>query len=155
MAAFSFITNEGFDFLAKAVGGSVGGVNTIYIEFDNDATVVFPEEDKSAGRSYYSELSGTKDYLRVAILNTPKYSGTSDDYTSNSLSVLAVASGSTGVNGLAFSEAAGSKVYGAALVYAEDSDEDNDVVVSRHYFAAEKSKEDSEDLVVRVTLELT
>ena len=116
----------------------VGGM---YIEFDNSGVDVDPVPTiaRSGNLSvYYNNLnssSPTRDYLRVPLTAT---SGTSSgtDYDGNNIATfLAQTSGTTGVHGLTYSDAANSQVYGGALVaFLDAGDSSQDLVLSRFYF---------------------
>jgi hypothetical protein len=68
---------------------------------------------------------------------------------------MGMTSGTTGEGGLTFSNAAGSVVYGAALVYSEDtSDKSKDIVFSRHYFS-DITKEANQEISFYITHTVT
>lgn len=118
-----------------------------YVEYDNVATpsttVPVPTVNRQDGISYYLALSSspTVDYLRVPFLLQP---GIDIDpaFTSflsppfgNRLSFHSLTSGTAGVNGKAFTNAANSKVYGLAVVATPvPGDHTQDVVWARLYY---------------------
>jgi hypothetical protein len=135
--------------IAKTLGlGDVSyRINKMYFEFENVATpataVSVPSFDNTEGREYYAGLSAPKDYLRVDLLGQPTL-GIADGYEAyftegvdgNQLTFLAQSEGVAGVNGLTFSNALNSKLYGIALVSApSESDVTQDVIIERAYFA--------------------
>ena len=133
--------------IAKALGlGDVTyKINKMYVEFENTAgTVTAPTYDKYGLRTYYPNLAAPKDYLRLDLLGAPTL-GIATGYTAyftagvdgNQLTFLAQTAGSAGQNGVTFSNALNSTVYGVALVAApDDADITQDVIVSRGYFSA-------------------
>lgn len=123
-------------------------LSTMYIEFSNVASpgdpVTTPTFDRSEGLEYYQDLSlsADKDFLRVSLLGDPTLgieAGYEDFFTDgvdgNKLTFLAQTQGSSGFHGKTFSNAANSKVYGAALVATPDfSDQSKDVIFARMYY---------------------
>lgn len=126
--------------LANTQDGKFYHVGGMYFEFDNSGSPVNPTPTISRAntRSYYADLSGTQDYLRVPITLrsvTSEDEGTFPD--GNMVEFYAETSGSVGMNGLPFSSGAGSRVYGVGLVVMRDpEDETEDIVFSQYYFAA-------------------
>lgn len=115
----------------------VGGM---YIEFDNSGSPVNPTPTiaRSGGLSYYNSVAAPRDYLRVAISATEEENTDDALYGSaNMAKFWAQTAGTTGVNGLQFSDAANSIVYGGALVAFLDADDAaQDLVLARFYFDA-------------------
>jgi hypothetical protein len=125
-------------------------VSAMYIEYENVATPEDPVTeddnfDRTLGIEHYNALSGSRDYLRVALTLEPTL-GISTDYAEyftpgengNQLTFFAQSSGTAGVNALPFSHAVNSKVYAAALVATPDfNDRTKDVVFARTVFDLE------------------
>lgn len=125
-------------------------VSAMYIEYENvgapeDPISEDPEFDRALGVDHYAALSGTRDYLRVALTLEPSLV-ISTDYTEyftpgengNQLTFFAQTSGAEGVNALPFSHVVNSKVYAAALVATPDfNDRTKDVVFARTVFDVE------------------
>lgn len=113
-------------------------VTGAYIEFDNSGDPVdpVPSVTRDGGLSYYDALSGDRDYLRVGIGATSEENTDETKYEAPNRSIFHIyTSGSTGVNGLPFSNGAGSRVYGGALVAVRDIDDaSKDIVLARFYF---------------------
>ncbi len=122
-------------------------VNAIYVEFENVASpgdpVSIPDFDRTEKISYYSSLSGTRDYLRLPLISEPAlavaseftdiFTGDGDDV--NEMTFFAQTVGVTGVNGLDFSSAANSVAFGIALVATPVwADRTQDLVFGRSYF---------------------
>jgi len=119
--------------------------SALYLEFENAVagTITPPSFTRDEGIEYYSDLqySGTKDFLRVPLLQDPAISiadGYEDYFTDgvsgNVMTFYGMSSGGSGVLGKAFS-AGTSTVYGAALVATPVfADRTQDVVFSRGYF---------------------
>lgn len=124
----------------------------MYLEFENvgdpDDVVDVPDSfDRDQDLDYYADLSGSgvRDYLRVALMQTPLL-GIAEGYepyfvegeTGNQLTFMAMTSGVVGIHGKEFSSAANSKVIGGALVAIPTwADRTKDVVVARTYFPQE------------------
>jgi hypothetical protein len=118
-------------------------LSSMYIEFENKASpddaVSLPSLDRSRGLAYYSGLSAhpTRDFLRVGVLG----SGTSTSGNTTTLQLFASTSGSVGIHGKPFSNAANSTVIGASLVAAPNSaDRMTDTLFSSIYFPSDKQK---------------
>lgn len=130
---------SGADIMAKlASGDSSFKIATMYFEFENGApgAIVEPTIDLTDGTEYFTALSSPRDYLRVPLTINPSFSADTD-YDNNKVTFFGVSSGSTGENGLAFSEAAGSYVYGGALVASPDiGDATDDRIFARSYWAS-------------------
>lgn len=134
---------------ARAIGMGDANyqVDAMYIEFENVAApadpITPPTYGRDEGLEYYDGLSssGTKDYIRTALASTPMlgvksgfedYFGTNEG---NKLTFFAQTAGATGVHGKTFSNAANSKIYGAALIATPVFiDPTRDVVFARSYF---------------------
>jgi len=133
-----FMAN-GADVLAKLLSGDPAfRVQTMYVEYENNSpvSVVEPSYTVESGLDYYTGLSSPKDYLRVPMVNNPAL-GSSDEskYESNQVTFFGITSGVVGVNGLAFSETAGSTVYGGALIASPDiSAPSSDRIFARTYW---------------------
>jgi len=122
-------------------------ISRIYVEYENVAApannVSVPSFDNTAGRTYYANLSSPKDYLRLPLLGAPTLgiatgyeSYFTDGVDGNKLTFLTQTAGTVGENGVTFSNALNSKVYGMALAAAPDADDETqDVLVARGYFA--------------------
>lgn len=124
----------------------------MYLEYENVASpedlVDVPSDfDRDEDLDYYANLvgSGVRDYLRVALLQSPLLS-IAEGYepyfvegeTGNQLTFMAMTSGSSGIHGKPFSAAANSKVIGGCLVAVPTwADRTQDVVVARTYFPQE------------------
>jgi len=148
MATLTQMVTSGFA-VAKALGlgDSTYQINRMYIEFENVATpataVSVPTFSATAGLAYYQGLVSPKDYLSVPLLGQSTLSiatGYESYFTAgvdgNQLTFLAQSAGSAGVNGVPFSNALNSKVYGIALVSAPDSsDATKDILIARGYYA--------------------
>lgn len=119
------------------------GISTMYLEYENladpDDPVTIPSFDRGpgTGQAYYAGLatSPDRDYLRVPIISGTLASTDLVNYPhGNVITVFAQSAGLVGVNGKPFSAAAGSKVYGAAVVAAvADPDPSQDLVFARFY----------------------
>ncbi len=127
--------------LQKLLRGVVDGksyhINAMYIEFDNSGGPVTPPViDPAAQLEYFNGLTGDQDYLRVPIIATSEEKSDPALPLSNVAVFLAHTSGSAGVNGLTFSNAAGSRIYGGALVaMLDEQDPSQDIVFARWYFS--------------------
>jgi hypothetical protein len=159
-------TQHGWGFIAAKLvgeGDTTYQVDAVYIEFDNNGgTVSPPSFDRDEGPEYYQNLSGGRDYLRVPLLGVPAlaiaagYESSFDTGEGNKLTFHAHTSGSTGANGLPFSDSAGSVVFGAALVATPDWDDPTlDVVFSRRYYATGEQVPKAAGRQVGVTWEHT
>lgn len=116
-------------------------INGMYLEFENNSALSItniPTVTRADGLAYYEGLAShaKKDYLRVPIAGATLTSTDADLYPNgNKVTFIAQSSGTTGVTGNAFSNAADSVVYGGALVAMRDeNDATQDVVLSRFYF---------------------
>lgn len=123
--------------------GKLYYVNAMYFEFDNSGAAVdpVPTITLSDGYSYYTGLTGTKDFLRVPITATS--SGTVTDVAkyprgTNVATFSARTAGTTGQRTsapLTFSDVSNSRVFGGALVAMRSQvDITQDLVVARFYF---------------------
>lgn len=126
-------------------GDSDYKVSAAYIEYENVVNSSDPATIPTVSRdddiSYFTGLAGNKDYLRVALSGTPTIDVSSgyEDYfvgdQGNQCTFVAQTTGSTGVNGLDFSDLVNSKVYGITLVATPlFSDKSQDVLFCRGYF---------------------
>jgi hypothetical protein len=111
-------------------------ISGMYLEYENNggAAVSVPDDediDRNEGSEYLISLASPRDYLRVPII-----AGTVDD---NVTTFYAQTQGTVGENGLPFSSAQQSRVYGAWLVaYRQFSDATQDLVLARTYFPTSK-----------------
>ncbi len=120
-------------------------ISAIYLEYENTVSAVTPPSYAATDSIlYYANLAPPKDYLRVPITGSPVV-GIASGYeayftpgvSGNMLSIGADSVGSTGVNGLAFSNAENSRVYGVALVATPvGGDPSQDILITRGYFDA-------------------
>ena len=134
----SIFTYEGADILGQLVAGhSEYTPNMVYVEFQNGGTPPTVVPTRDGGRNYYAGLAGspTQDYLRIPLLINAQLASTNlDNFSSNLARWMLLTGGTAGVNGLPFSAADGSQVYGFALVSAPDaSDASRDLVFARMY----------------------
>ena len=100
--------------LANTQDGKFYHIGGMYFEFDNSGAAVNPTPtiSRSNTRAYYAGLSGTRDYLRVPItLRTVASEDEADFPDGNVAEFYAETTGVVGLNGLPFSNAAGSRVY--------------------------------------------
>jgi len=121
--------------------GSNYTINAMYLEFKNSGGPVSPPTfDRTGGIEYYLGLasSGDTDYLRVPLVATTLDVSDPALFTDvNRMTMFAMSNGITGINGKAFSDSAGSTVYGGALVsIINPADKTTDIVFSRFYFLA-------------------
>lgn len=140
--------------VARLLTGDVNyKLGAMYIEFENVASpgdpVAVPTYGRDDGKSYYDGLAGdpARDYLRVPIFATGR---TSSDETlfplGNVLNLYARTAGVVGVNGLPFTGAANSTVFGAALVATPDfADQTQDLIFSRFYCEEEEQQGKSDN----------
>lgn len=118
-------------------------INGAYIEFDNSGDPVdpLPTVSRADGLSYYDSLPVTRDFLRVPITATNELSTDEDLYPEGNVATFFVqTAGTLGFKqGLTFSDAAGSIVYGAALVAIRDQgDQSRDIIFNRLYLPADE-----------------
>jgi hypothetical protein len=124
-------------------------ISALYIEFVNQADPATPVSAPAAGRdtsiSYYNNLTGNNDFLRVPLSLEPAL-GVSAGYDENlpenqkgnQLTFFVQTSGTAGVHGKAFSHSVNSKVFAAALVATPVfSDRTKDVIFARTVFSTE------------------
>jgi len=123
----------------------------MYVEFENVADpedpVTIPSYETDEGLEYYNDLafSGTRDYLRVPLIQNPMLAietGYEDIFvegeSGNKLTFFSITQGTVGVHGRTFSDAVNSKVCGAALVAIPTfGDRTQDVIFSRTYWDLE------------------
>lgn len=130
----------GADVIGLLLAGRRGPLDYAYLEFFNGTSPGgLPDEpNKDEGKSYYNALAGAevpdRDYVRVPLLFTPALTATSADYASNAVNYVITSDNAAaeGAAGLSFGNAAGSSVYGAALVSGGDT-EAGDIVFARLY----------------------
>ena len=135
----NLVVYEGIDLLGKLLAGEDYEINTVYFEFNNGGAIpVVP--DPTEGRSYYQGLETDGDdnhgYLRVGLQGSPVLSASdTSKFATNRVTFNASSQGAAGMRGAtAFSAAAGSVVFGIALVSAPDVDDPTqDIVFSRSY----------------------
>jgi len=130
------------------MGNPAYAISQVYIEYANVAApldvVSTPSFTVYEGRTYYTTLTPPRDYLRVPLHGEPTLdiaTGYESYFTAgvdgNQLLFLSQTAGSAGENGLPFSNALNSKVYGVALVSSPDIDDaSQDIIVSRAYYSA-------------------
>ena len=128
------------ELLRGAPDGKPYKIGGMYIEFENAVGVAAPPVfDRDDGISYYNSLSASadRDYLRVPLTAVDFESTSAGNFPGgNKLTFFARTEGVVGVNGKAFSNAAGSRVYGGALVaYPDFGDATQDLVFSRFYWS--------------------
>jgi len=115
---------SGADVIANLLSGTPNyNIKTMYLEYENSSpgAVVEPGYVVADGLEYYTGLTSPKDYLRIPITTNPVVSSSDESsYEGNQVTFFGITSGTVGVNGLAFSETAGSTVYGGALVASPD-----------------------------------
>jgi hypothetical protein len=141
-------------------------ISRVYIEYENVTLpadpVTPPSYDANDSRSYYDNLSSPRDYLRVPVIGNPDvqiasgYEGLfTEGVDGNKLVFFAQTAGTSGENGVAFSNAVNSKVFGLALVAAPvDSDKTQDVIITRGYYATADQKVKDASAQIGVTWEL-
>lgn len=147
------IVYEGIDLIARILAGQDYRINTMYLEFKNGGAPSYTV-DPAQGRSYYAALDsggGASDYLRVALTTSPVL--TSSDPTkflANIMTILATTFGkNAGQGGFEFSAAAGSVVFGVALVAAPDPDDaSQDLVFDRSYSFTALEKRANEEISI-------
>jgi hypothetical protein len=125
-------------------------INGMYLEYANvddpDDEVPVPDYDRAeaSGVSYYDSLadSAQGDYLRVPLTAATLTSSDETNFPQgNDCLFFAQSQGTTGVHGKAFSAAANSKFFGAALVAMRDEDDPTqDLVLSRFYTDTDKQQ---------------
>jgi hypothetical protein len=125
-------------------------IQGMYIEYENvadpDDPVTPPDYPASEGLEYYADLalSGTRDYLRVPLVQQPQLGIIAGDEasfvageTGNKLTFFAQTQGTQGANGKPFGSASNSKVFGLGLVAIPTfQDATQDVIFARTYFDA-------------------
>ena len=135
---------------AQTLGNGLASyrVSSMYIEYENVASpgdpVTIPAFDRDEGIEYFDDLqvSGTKDFLRVPLIQAPLLgiaSGFESYFTEgvdgNKLTFFTQSSGVAGVHGKTYSVGANSTVYGATLVATPVfADRTQDVIFARSYF---------------------
>lgn len=134
----NLILYSGADILGRLLAGqSDYAINMLYLEFQNTSGAIIPPAvSRADGIAYYNGLSSSPDtdFLRLPLLVNPTVDASSPDYESNQATFFAESEGTAGFFGKAFSEAAASWVFGAALVVAPDpADQSKDIVFSRVY----------------------
>jgi hypothetical protein len=136
----NLIPYQGADILARCLAGDVSyAAGAMYFEYENTAgspSVPSPARDEDI--SYYLDtlaLSATKDYVRAQLVIPAGFSSSdSAKYAENQATFFAITSGTTGVHGKAFSNAANSKVYGVAMAATpEPTQYTSDLLFSRTY----------------------
>ncbi len=120
-------------------------ISGMYIEFANSASPVAPpafDREPPSGITYYNDLSTDpdKDYLRVQLISGVITSSDAEAYPNGNVpTFFAMTTGLVGVHGKTFSDAADSRVIGAALVAMPDeTDATRDLALSRFYFDADQ-----------------
>lgn len=152
---------SGADICAKLLAGDVTySIGAMYFEFENLASpgdpVVAPSYDRSGGISYYTSLASPRDFLRVPLVISPSLISSNDtNFDNNQITFFALSDGYTGQNGLAFSSAANSAVFGGALVATPTpGTQANDLIFSRTYWADDAvEKAENHQIGVQWTLQ--
>lgn len=136
----NLIPYQGADVLARVLAGDdTYAAGAIYFEYENTAgTPSKPSPQRDENIDYYLDtlsLSATQDYVRAQLVIPAGFSSSdSDRYAGNQAIFFAITSGTTGVHGKAFSNAANSKVYGVALAATpEPTQYTSDLLFSRSY----------------------
>jgi hypothetical protein len=127
----------GADGIAALIAGTGTRINTMYLEFENGApgSIAEPSYAAEDGRAYFTGLTTPKDYLRIPLTVDPTISTTDYAYNGNQAAFFGITSGIVGMNGLPYSETAGSVVYGGALVISPDvNDPSQDQIFARTYW---------------------
>lgn len=137
------------DILAKVASGNASYViSSMYFEFTNGVVpTVTPARDE--GQSYYAGLSNPQDFIRSAIDNSPTFTNSDSNFEHNIVRFFATTSGSTGQLGRTFSQTAGSKVYGGALVATPTNSFSGDIVFARFYFTSPATKLDGTQIGIK------
>ena len=135
----NLVVFEGIDILGKLLAATGIQINMLYMEFNNGGALAI-DPDPADGRAYYAglETDGNDDhgYLRIPLLGAPELTSSDETkFVSNQVTFNAQTQGSAGLRGATeFSTAAGSIVFGIALVAAPDVDDaSQDLVFSRSY----------------------
>jgi hypothetical protein len=124
-------------------------VSKVYVEFANgaDDPVPVPDFDAQDGIDYYNGLASSpdRDYVRAALNPMPVIDldpeavGRLDPEHGNRVIFEARLGSVVGVHGKPFSDSAGSRVYGIALVAAPvEADPTRDLVFARGYYPPER-----------------
>lgn len=132
----NLIFYAGSDILGHLLrGDSTYAVTKMYLEFSNTTPSPPTNTNRAQAISYYTGLSDPVDYVRVNIDSTPTLGDSSGigTYASNLVTFFGVTAGTTGVNGTAFSQGAGSKVYGGALIASPTGLIGSDIIFARFY----------------------
>jgi len=128
------------ELLRGSVDGKSYNISAMYIEFENNAgaEVSPPTVNRDDALSYYRNLSGLRDYLRVPLVAAVKESTNELIFPrGNKLTCFAQTTGTVGINGLEFSSTQQSRVYGGALVVTPDyADDSQDLIYCRWYYEA-------------------
>lgn len=151
MSVTASLANSWATVVARLMTGETDGKtykpSVMFIEFENNggAAVTPPTIDETDGIEYYDGLSGTRDYLRVPLTASTVESTDDELYPlGNSCLYFAQTAGSAGENGLTFSSANSSRVYGGAIVSTPvPGDPTQDLLVGRFYYS-------SDDQVIKV-----
>lgn len=136
----NIIPYQGADVLARALAGDTDYVaGAMLFEYENTAGVpTIPSPQRDEGISYYLDdlaLSATKDYLRIPLVIPAGFSSSdSTKYNGNQATFFAITSGTAGIHGKGFTQAANSKVYGVGLVATpQPAQYTSDLLFSRSY----------------------
>jgi hypothetical protein len=122
-----------------ATGDSKYKVAGMYLEFENVADpedeVSVPEFAASGGLSYFLNLSGTRDFLRVPLVSALTSVVDEEDFPEGDRNTyFALASASSGYHDVLFSDSVNSKLVGGALVaFRHPTDVSQDLVLARGY----------------------
>jgi hypothetical protein len=128
--------------LAGNINYAVGAAYLQYQNCVNPTDVVpVPAYDRTRNTSYFSNLPSNQDYLRVPLVGTPTISigaGYGQYFTTplgNQVTFTVLATGVVGVNGLPYSAANNSKIFGMSLVATPGPTAAQDVLISSGYYA--------------------
>jgi hypothetical protein len=128
------------------LGSQAYKVGAAYVEYLNvplpGQAVPVPTYDRSSGLAYFNSLPPNQDYLRVPLAAVPTIdiAPGSEPYfiagvNGNRVTFVAQTAGTFGVNGVTFSDAVRSKVFGISLVATPNyADHTADIILSRGYF---------------------
>lgn len=116
-------------------GDTSYAVSKMYLEFSNTTPSAPVNTDRAITTSYYTGLSDPIDYIRVNIDSTPVLADSSGigTFSTNQVTFFGITAGTVGVNGTAFSQAAGSTVYGGALIASPTGNIADDIIFARFY----------------------
>lgn len=128
------ILYQGADIVGRLLAGYDEYVpSTMYFQYQNTAgTPSTPSIARGDNVADFLGLTSTNDFLRVPLEGVPSLQNSDDNYEANQVLFFATTSGSVGeAQGLAFSDAANSKVVSAAIVATPTGDIEDDVIFAR------------------------